>query len=180
MKWTSSKQQQLMQAIQYRKKDVKFGISCVYFALNTKVGAKMYASEKTRDQAYKKQAHAYQYKLAPQVGDCFSFDCFWIGHNPCSLPDLKHKVIYGYMTQNAEVYKNKRFCSLGEQLSKSAFNSQMWDLERNLKEIGIVNEDIHSENVGFIGKRMVCIDFDDVSCRWKAGRKRKDKDATRV
>jgi hypothetical protein len=173
MKWTPKKKLQLMEAIQFRKKEVKSGISCVYFALNTKVGAKMYISEKIRDDTYRKQAHAAQYHLAPQVGDCFSFECFWIGHNPCSLPDVRHKVIYGYLTQNAIIEYPKK-------ARKTTFNEEMWDLEMELRDIGIVNEDLGPNNVGFIGKRMVCIDFDYVSCHWKVGRKRKSKDATRT
>ena len=166
MKWTPRKKQQLMDAIQNRKKDFRSGISCVYFPLSTTCGAKMYTSEKIRDAAYSKQAHAAKYHLAPQVGDRFSFECFWIGHNPCSKPDICYKVIHGYLTQNARLEIPKRG-------HKATFNEQMWDLEMDLREIGIVNEDLGSSNVGFIGKRMVCIDFDYVSCHWKAGRKRK-------
>lgn len=173
MKWTPSKKQQLMEAIQYRKKEAKAGISCVYFALSKTVGAKIYTSGKIRDEAYRKQAHAARYHLAPQVGDCFSFECFWIGHNPCSIPDLRHKIVHGYLTQNARLELSKRD-------RKATFNEEMWDLEMDLREIGIVNEDLGPNNVGFIGNRMVCIDFDYVSCHWKVGRKRKNKDGTRA
>jgi hypothetical protein len=160
MRWNTRTKNQLMLAIQRHKRKARYGISCIYMPLSESIGVKIYSSEKIRDKTYEKQAHAANYGLAPIVGDKFSFECFWIGHT-CTLPDIRHKIVYGYLTQNAVVKKKGRIHGIG-------------DLRYQLYEIGLVNDDLWNPNVGFIGDRLVCIDFDFCSCRWKRGRKSKD------
>ncbi len=166
LKWTAEKQQRLMSVIQYNRRQAKFGISCVYFALSKNIGVKLYSTQKERDKTHEKQAHAAKYKLAPAAGECFSFQCFWIGHNPCSAPDVRYKVIYGYLTQNATMPPKRD-------------RTDLYPLELRLRQIGLVNDDLCNYNVGYIGKRLVCIDFDNCSCHWMVGRK-KGKDAQRT
>ena len=171
--WTKAKQQQLIDKIHFQKRHAKFGISCVYFELSPRVGAKIYTSEKIRDKTHDKQVHAAKHGLAPQSGDKFQLECFWVGHNPCSKPDIRYKMLYGYLTQNVSIqYPNKA--------RKASFDDEIWDLTMSLDAIGIINQDLCYSNVGFIGNKMVCIDFDYVSCHWKAGRKKRSKDGTRA
>jgi len=164
LKWTPEKEKQLMLVIQSRKK-AKFGISCIYYALSKAVGVKIYCSEKERDKTCDKQSLAAKHGLAPTVGDRFSFNCVWIEHSTCSAPNIRHRVVYGYLTQNA-VLPSMRW-------SLDKFYPFEVELESKLRKIGLVYRDFHFGNVGYIGKKLVCIDFDWASCTFKAGRKKK-------
>ena len=167
LKWTPDKEKQLMLAIQKNRKKAKFGISCIYFALSKTVGVKLYHSEKERDKTCDKQYLASKHGLAPIVGDRFSFNCFWIEHSACSAPNIKYRVVHGYLTQNAVLPSTRWSCH--------KFYPFEVELESKLRKIGLLHRDLHFGNVGFIGKKLVCIDFDQVSCIFKSGRKKKVK-----
>ena len=156
LQWDDKKNRQLMETIRVKskRKMVSFGVSCVYFLLNKKVGAKLYKSKKVRDCAYNKQLYAAEHNLAPAVGDCFSLDCFWIEHVPCCCPEIKYRKIHGYITQNVKIDSKKE-------------HSEYSKLKYKLSEIGLLNEDLLNDNVGIVDGKLVCIDFDSCSCKWR-------------
>ena len=159
LRWSENKHDQMILAIQNRKrKFASSGCSCVYFPISKLIGVKIYQSKRERDSTHSKQLYASKFGLAPLVGDQFSFNCINVHHD--MQQHVTYKTVYGYLTQNVQV--PKRLC---EKLQ--------YKLQEELEQIGLINDDLYYGNVGWIGNRLVCIDFDPCSCRWKNNKVRR-------
>lgn len=159
LRWIESKKHELAQALRRPKRHVRHGCNCVFVKLSKTVGAKIYMNQNDRDRALEKQRHAASYRLAPQTGDKFQIDCFQIDHHDHIEPEVGYRVVYGYLTQVVQVRRSVDW-------------DDLHDLRWALSQIGITHYDLWEENVGYVGERMVCIDFDHNSCQWARGRKR--------
>jgi hypothetical protein len=153
LKWNENKRLQLVDVIKRRKR-ARAGVSCSYLLLSTKIGAKIYQTKQMRDATHRKQLYASEFGLAPLAGDCFSLECISIYES-----NVSYRMVYGYLTQNAVVPKYLSF-------------DDEFDLKYQLRDIGIRTNDLCSKNVGYLGKRLVCIDFDSCSCQWIPKKKR--------
>jgi hypothetical protein len=99
------------------------------------LGAKVYRTQRQARLARRAQDKAHKCGLAPKAYQTFS------------LSAKRH----GYIT---EVVK----------LRPNTSEKRLLKLENELFEAGITHNDLHSDNVGVIGKGLVCIDFDPRGC----------------
>jgi len=114
------------------------GCVCTFVPLSNKVGVKLYRYKQSRDLAVKMQKKAAKHKLAPKVG------------RTLQLSDKYKYKKFGYLTEIVKVKHNL----IGVHWDKIEV------LDDALQEIGINHGDLCGSNVGFIGNRMVAIDFD--------------------
>jgi hypothetical protein len=131
------------------------GVSCCFISIDTKVGMKLFPSCKDRNFALKRQKELAIKKLAPRAGRSFTFTFMW----PYKEENRDNEdwgflfeplKLYGFFTQEAKTnFKYKE--------------SYIDDMETKLCKAGIDYSDVHGENIGFIGKRLVIIDTDPVS-----------------
>lgn len=127
-------------------KKPKFGASCVFVRLSSEVGLKFYSSKSERNFAYRLQQRAAKLGIGPLVyGKVDLADGIEIRIKKIGYWCDKF-IQYGYLTQIA---KQKR-------VSYAAFNT----LGRKMRKHGFCTADVCDANVGFIGKKLVCIDFD--------------------
>jgi len=98
------------------------------------------------------QRKAAKHDLAPKVGQKFSFTWRNFAWDRFVLYESKFEFtkIYGYLTQIAKtpIYISEK---------------RRDKLEKELEDIGIDAFDLHEDNLGKIGKTIVCIDFDPES-----------------
>lgn len=161
LKWSQQSKKFFLDAIRNCKaKAPPSGISCIFLKLNDFVGAKLYCSKVSRDKAHRMQSHAANYGLAPLSGECFDHEFYYMQHK-YEDAEVRYNKVYGYLTEFAHVPKHISHEEIGA-------------LKRGLYNIGLVNDDLFAKNVGFVGNKLVCIDFDFVSCQWKRGRKKND------
>ena len=108
----------------------KPGATARFLQVNPLWGIKFYKSKEDREYTWNLQNLAANANAAPPVGD-------WIDSH----------LGYGYLTMIADVEKDKS-CQ------------DMVRLKKQLRGIGIQNDDIRKNNCGYFGDRLVCIDFD--------------------
>lgn len=124
------------------------GIECEFFTVK-KTGYKVYRSLMEAYKAFERQSKAYKAGLAPRPGKMF------VQLYKDGTPT------YGYTTQIAKIINGNRY-------SDTRYNQlieNMEEISRKLRKIGILTRDLHDGNFGYIGKRLVCIDFGSESCR---------------
>ena len=156
LKWNKARKAELITVT--KRKNIKCGLSCVFVKLNESVGAKIYSTQRERDRCHKIQTLASEHKIAPLVGDPFDLECYMIRHNGIEAA-VNYRKMYGYLTQVAEIRRSMYHIK------------DILGLEYDLYKIGIIHDDLHKGNIGFIKDKMVCIDFDAISCKLKRGRK---------
>lgn len=120
------------------------GLSCHFIPIDKKMGIKLYSTKEERDFAYKNQKKYYKKGIAPNTFGKINLD------RRITLFVNKR---FGYFTQRATKV---------ERLSLKEFKY----LEKKLKKLKLTNfaDDIdYDHNVGKIGRKTVCIDFDQVS-----------------
>jgi hypothetical protein len=115
------------------------GYFCDFYKITETIGLKIYSRKKLRDKCFKYQRYASKYKLAPKV-----FGKIYINRE-------RSQKRYGYFTEIAE---KKRL--------KDGDSDLLYDLLRKIK---MHDDDLHSENVRYIGNRIVLIDFSETSWR---------------
>jgi hypothetical protein len=171
LRWTAKTKQRLVEVIR-RGLYLKSGATCIFVPLFRDVGLKIYSDKFTRDHCVKMQGLAAKHKLAPQVGDKFELECLTIDHfvftddgtDMLKEQCVKVNTVYGYVTERARLVRRY------SQLYMDVWTQIIAD---ELEDLGIVHPDLWVGNVGYIGGRLVCIDFDTNSCRRKPGRPRK-------
>lgn len=124
------------------------GTECEFFTAK-KTGYKIYKTLMEASKAFERQSKAYKAGLAPRPGKVFVK--LYKDYSP----------LFGYTTQiaktiNSNGYNDARYNQLIE---------NMEEISRKLRKIGILTRDLHDGNFGYIGKRLVCIDFGSESCR---------------
>jgi len=146
--WTKSKERILLSKLLTSQK-FNHGVTCFFVPLTKVIGAKLFEHSKERNQALTLQKKAAKHGLAPKAGEKFSFS--WRVF-PWDLFEDEPQVIkiYGYLTQIAET-----------PITLSPKEEE--ELEKRLRDIGISAFDLHEDNIGKIGKNILCIDFDHES-----------------
>ena len=131
-----------------------YGVSCLFIALNSKVGVKLFPAKFNRDFSLKWQKKLFKKGIAPETGKAFVFRLDWPF---CSEQDgrvsflgFQTMKLYGFFTQNANIhFKNKdKLCDI---------------LYESAEAKGFIWEDCHTGNIGMIGKKLVIIDTDPIS-----------------
>lgn len=101
------------------------------------IGIKIFTSEEDCNYAYQYQKYAAKHKLGPLTG-----------------PKIKVGHRFGYITQVANT-------------SKKTNEKEIAELSKAMRKINLDFPDDHKNNVGWIGNRLVCIDFDKYSVESK-------------
>ena len=145
---------ELQSKIKQRSRFRKYGTNTLYVPLDKKTGVKLFPTKRLRDFAYNAQLKAYNAGIGPALYDKFEFDdatikgwFYQLDHyHGCKFKTSK---VYGLITQKARI--PTFYISLGLDEVKSTLN-----------KIGLrkVANDCDF-NVGFINRRLVCIDFGD-------------------
>lgn len=130
------------------------GVECMYVQLTKKVGMKIYATKGRAERSRKRQLKAYAF--APKVlsevqkclmGNLLSYDKEGIFRNSY---DNHSKYGFFFLTQVAETHVRHT-------------DKELDQLANNMRRIKLGYEDLHYNNIGRIGKKLVVIDFGDES-----------------
>lgn len=148
--------------------DRKKGISCRFIKIDENWGIKFYQDEAMRNKTLDFQNRAANAGLAPRVGKCFELELpFYEGDEPIE--------VFGYVTECiSETYGDKMAHDLfgitrdqcHSTQSDEIYSCLYSDYEYNqlisdIEDIGITTKDIHIMNVGYLGDKLVCIDFSE-------------------
>ena len=166
LKWNKTRREEFIRVIKRDSyKQPKFGVSCIFVKLNKVVGVKVYATARERNRCHKVQTLAATHGAAPAVGDAFEFECCMLDHFVDDeklgyRAEITYRKVFCYLTQVAELHRGK---------TPSIKN--ILALEYKLYKAGLVHDDLHRGNIGYVNNKMVCIDFDFCSCSFIKGRK---------
>lgn len=128
---------------------IESGVECSFVALNNKEGIKAFICEEDARYSHKLQAKAEKAKVGPAVlSDVFPI-FMTADSDESSRRDRSLKYKFAYITQLA--------------IMKTYTRRQKEALCRKLVRVDISTNDMHSGNLGFIGNRLVRIDFGRVS-----------------
>lgn len=128
------------------RKGSKSGDRCEFIPITDKIGAKLYTSEELRDNCYDWQNEAFSVGLGPETFGKFEIAL----DNPVyDMDGDEYHYQYGYLTEIAQLVEYYKIKSV-----------QLNNLTDGLKDIGFNFTDNHSGNMGLIGGKLVCIDFD--------------------
>ena len=125
----------------------KFGCSCMFVAITSDIGIKFYSSKSERNYAFKLQKKASKFRIGPNVFGKIDLDKPVSGAG-VTISDYGFQ--YGYLTQKART-------------SSRITDSKIEKLIEKMNDLGFHTSDVCAPNVGYIGKRLVCIDFDEGS-----------------
>jgi hypothetical protein len=117
----------------------KRGSCAAFVRMNPIWGVKVFTREEDRDTSVKFQGLAATHNLGPAVGPIFEAE---IRH--LSWPG---RLSYGMMTIVADT-------------SRRIPKGMIRQLTKRLEKVGIINVDPRNCNFGWLGDRLVCIDFD--------------------
>lgn len=110
-------------------------------------GAKVYGdNEDGARQAFENQRKGFEAGIAPAVGDFFMVRM--------RFGPKQEFLLYGYLTEMAE--------RIGECNNRHG-DPRYQALKSAMRQAGFGAGDLHPGNFGWIGERMVCIDFDLLS-----------------
>ncbi len=122
----------------------RWGCVCHFFALNEKIGVKLFQRKDDRNHSWRMQSLAAEHKLGPETGDKFTIK------QVDFHASFKVETWHGFLTQRAKCIEYQR---------------RVVDrIVEKLKEIGIQYTDSYKANFGKIGNRIVVIDFGAESC----------------
>lgn len=154
IKWPKFSETEFRQLLKRRK--VSGGASAAYIKWNNRVGLKLFADVRNRNSSVRRQRKAAKHGLAPRVGDLISIETFHFqsasassySNDYCSIKVIQ---LFGFFTEHASGVGNYHA------------DSAVAELEENLRKIRINHPDLHDYNVGWINRKLVCIDFDNIS-----------------
>lgn len=124
----------------------EFGIECMFIHMSAKKGIKVYPSKRAAKYAYARQGKAAKHGIAPQVLSPVK-KCYFTFHSEDRYGTFKHNQRYAFFFFT-EVAKIR---ALGQ--------NALEYLQKKLRDLGMHTIDLHSRNVGRIGKRPVVVDF---------------------
>lgn len=130
-----------------------------FLPITPTLGVKLFFSKGDRDDAYHRQLKAYKAGLAPKI---FNKGMF---HDVEATHSLHSKYWY-YITELAYVIPNiddNRYLGYGEKYMNLKTYPGIRILAYKLRKIGLDPRDLHLGNIGYINRRLVCIDFDNAS-----------------
>ena len=128
-------------------KKAKFGSCCMFVPLDSSLGVKLYAERYERDISFFRQKKASKLGLGPKTFKRLTLNnpivagTGWRGDVPFK---------YGFITEKARQYRG--ICRES--------NPKLVKLHRKLEKHGFMSHDVIGPNIGYIGKKLVCIDFD--------------------
>jgi hypothetical protein len=118
----------------------------------------MFFDRNSMNQSYRGQKLAAKHGLAPKVGEKFVLDV---------ISFERRQDTWGQETDAPIPFRRKIYCFFTQTATKIGKRVGVYkvaDLEEAMVDIGIYHDDLHQWNMGYVGKRLVCIDFDDASC----------------
>lgn len=164
--WNEESLRLMLKRLEYHKT----GCCCTFVKLTDITGVKLYEKEATRDFAHEQQVLAHRWRIGPLAGQKFEITDpvllqrlmkshrlrrYEFVDDPTSRDGrtrIEHPLtkVYGYITQVVRV------------VLVSERDEEL--LERRMRKHGFSTGDVCSgHNIGKIGKRVVCFDFDPVS-----------------
>jgi hypothetical protein len=127
---------------------VKSGIESWFIQMTKKTGVKIFMSKPECRRAMRRQKKAWKHLAAPKV----------LSDKPEQFAMQLDGDIYirwGYRTEYARPIKTAE--------DGRRFNYEVEDLALLLESCGLSGCDLHDQNVGFVGRNLVCIDYGDIS-----------------
>ena len=123
------------------------GIESLFVRTSKFRGIKIFATSAECKRSMSRQNKAHKHKLAPQV--------FSVKPEQYAIEDNnKLHIGWGYVTEAVETEEIRA-------LGWRKYEDLERKLYRELRKAGIDHGDLHNENVGYKGKKLVCIDFGD-------------------
>lgn len=146
----------------------KHGAESMYIQLTKKVGVKIFPKKESAEHSMIFQQKAHKKGIGPKVlsrvKECYvkdfrniAPDLFYKESGSINKPDVPLKYGYFYKTEVAET--NFRYSKWLEQKMNELTKLAM-EIEHNKEVLG---SDVHKHNVGFIGDKLVLIDFGEYS-----------------
>jgi hypothetical protein len=128
------------------------GCHCRFYKIDDMWGAKVYNTQDDRDFAYRKQAEAAIWGLAPEVGDKFEVD----GEKWCYLTEVAECIVPYTGEQFTETWYNT-----AEKVRKGRpqLIQEIDDFSNMMAKKGLQAGDDHLGNFGFLRGKLVRIDF---------------------
>lgn len=147
-------------------KCIKRGCETFFFPISRQRGLKVFLERKNALFSFKRQSKASEHKLAPKVYGKGIFKIILpmgfeqLGKGQKSIYDApldtdllsffrNDPILYGYYTQRAKMDRVEITSDMRESLSESL--NKIFPRERH--------DDCHLANVGWVGKRLVMVDF---------------------
>jgi hypothetical protein len=149
-----------------RKESSGYGVEGYFIKLKNGQGLKLFEDMEHAQRSHDRQFLAWdEERVAPKVLSQVSK--FFV--TTCTAK--KHKVFYGYKTQVAMTDPcegcNRHYkcsaCPTESFYLRFSDDEDKADLMDALDRLCLGTHDLHTSNIGLIGKRLVCIDFGDVS-----------------
>jgi len=142
----------------------KSGCETVFVPISKRIGIKGFETLIEASSSIDRQTQAWVHGVAPKVLSEIIEVILPVGKTnlgshfnkkACgsTIYHKKHRRLYDYKTQIAS--------RVGEKISFSS--PEYKHLESTMNQLGFCKFDLHSQNMGWIGKRLVCIDFGDMS-----------------
>ena len=123
------------------------GVEAFFVKINKEVGVKIFETKKNAIHSMSRQIDAYKKKFAPKTLSGIDKFAIVYGNNRMEM-----KVGWGYKTQVARLLTERE---------KDRYDE--FEFKAELKRAGVPFRDTHEDNVGYIGKRLVRIDFGECS-----------------
>lgn len=133
--------------LEKHKDESQYGYSCMYIPLDKNFGVKMFRTRDERDAARKYQKLGHKHGIGPAV-----YQNVRVYHGITSKYTVRKIYKWGYVTQVAAI------CSAIDENSHEYI-----ELVEKIRELDLSAGDLHSSNVGRINRKLVCIDFDNMS-----------------
>ncbi len=148
LKWNKQNKDRLSKMLLFQPKIfMKSGASCLFVKLNKNIGVKLYRRKANRDFSHQTQLKAEKIGIAPKTGEKFLIYSFAYNYY-----DEIRNVYYGFVTQAADPPRKYKEQEITEIIGK-------------MKKMNLCVGDLHKANLGRIKEKLVCIDFDKVSCK---------------
>ena len=129
------------------RKRCRTGSRCVFIRLSENIGLKLYKDESNATRTVERQTKAFKHGLGPKV--LSGVKAYRMKRRG------KFRTFYGYKTQIVKLCRRE--------YDNEELGHKMDQLISNLEDIGLPSYDVCWFNCGWIGDKLVCIDFDDVS-----------------
>lgn len=132
------------------------GCECAFYKLASGVGAKLYDDEGNRDDTFDRQNRAAETGAGPQAGETFEVR-FDLGGTTTGR-------VYGYLTEVAAPFKGRKATMAdARQLARGLVKAGIKSL-RDVFDMGHISvRGLRGKNLGWIGPRLVALDFDNGS-----------------
>ncbi|MHC4224771.1 MAG: hypothetical protein ACYSUN_12330 [Planctomycetota bacterium] len=139
------------------------GAEAVFIPISKKVGLKGFETKSEAERSLERQEQAFAVGVAPKVLSPVLELIMPVGKTVLAghyskramrrtVYQKKHRRVFGYKTQIAT--------NIGERVFRTP---EFRNLQKALRKLGFCSCDLHYQNMGRVGKKLVCIDFGDMS-----------------